>query len=398
MKNKINGEKSFEPPASGFWPQYLLLELSSRCNLRCIMCAINQDPRMQKGGEWFGDLDPAVFKNIEPYLSKIVRVDLNGNGESLMNRDFLPILEKVKLGGAFAGLTSNALMINDDVARGIVNAGLDEIVISFHAAEPALFEEISRPAKFETFLDNVKAINKYKEYYRTGLPVIKFNFVAMKKNISQLEKVIEFAAELRAVEVAVLVLVEYDLVRGESLVNYPELVKEYFPPAIECAQKSGVNLNLPPLYINMLPKQAEAELKEQKTAAPGRRSWWRLLRYAAKALLTPNPNEPGNLEVVRDCLDPWTFCWVMQSGRVRPCCFMEKDMGSLSDRSLEEIWFGEKYRSFRRQILKNNPPRECTECVQRPLTTMAHLKRRVRAATAWSRLRSLTKPRGAGSR
>lgn len=375
----FNTKKSYKAAGHDFWPEYLLLELTSRCNLRCIMCSINQDPRMQKGGEWYGDLDPGAFRNLEPYLSKIKRVDLNGNGESLLYDNFLTVLEKVKRGGTNVGLTSNALMINDDLARGMVRAGLDELVISLHAAEPGLYEEISRPGKFETFLNNVRAINKYKDYYRTGLPVLKFNFVAMKKNISQLEKVIKLAAETGAVEVAILVLVEYDLVRGESLVNYPDLVEEYFPPALEYAENLGVKLSIPPLYFNMLAKNNKLEIKEQRTVAH-KRNLWRSLRNRAKSVYRSLSKDSLNLEVVRECLDPWNFCWVMQSGRVRPCCFMEEDMGSLVNQSFEEIWFGEEYELLRRLILENNPPRKCTECVQRPMITLSRLRNLVNSS------------------
>ena len=358
-----------------FWPQYLLLELTTRCNLRCIMCAINQDPRIQKGGEWYGDMDPKAYKNIEPYLPKIERVDLNGHGESLMNSHFLPILEKVKQGGSYVGLTSNALMINDNLARMMVKTKLDEIIISLHAAESDLYKQISRKGRLNKVLSNIRAINKYKDNYQTDLPILRFQFVAMKRNISQLEKVIKLAREMGVVEVAVLVLVEYDLVLGESLANYPELIKEYFPPAIECAKNLEVKLTIPPLYLDMLSKNNQLINKEHKVEN-SKNTLWTFLRNRAKSLhkFFLQDSSHVNEARARYCFDPWNFCWVMQSGRVRPCCFMEEDMGSLVDQSFEEIWFGEKYELFRRQILENKPPEKCKECIQRPMAPLSELK------------------------
>jgi radical SAM protein with 4Fe4S-binding SPASM domain len=374
---KMNSTISKRPKMDGFdfWPQYLLLELTTKCNLRCIMCAINQDPRIQKGGEWYGDLDTNAFKNIEPYLPKIERVDLNGHGESLMYSNFLPILEKVKQGGSYVGLTSNALLINDHLARMMVKTKLDEIIISLHAAESDLYEQISRRGKLNKVLSNIRAINKYKNYYQTGLPILKFQFVAMKRNISQLEKVINLARDMGVVEVAVLVLVEYDLVQGESLANYPELIKEYFPPAIECAKNLGVQLTIPPLYLGMLPKNNKLINKEHGIK-DSKISLWKFLRNRATSLhkFFLQDSSGGNEVKARYCFDPWNFCWVMQSGRVRPCCFMEEDMGSLVDQSFEEIWFGEKYELFRRQILENKPPEKCKECIQRPMAPLSELK------------------------
>jgi radical SAM protein with 4Fe4S-binding SPASM domain len=177
------------------------------------------------------------------------------------------------------------------------------------------------------------------------------------------------------VEVAVLVLVEYDLVLGESLANYPELIKEYFPPAIECAKNLGVQLTIPPLYLDMLPKNNQLINKELKVEN-SKNTLWIFLRNRAKSLhkFFSQDSSHVNEARARYCFDPWNFCWVMQSGRVRPCCFMEEDMGSLVDQSFEEIWFGEKYELFRRQILENKPPEKCKECIQRPMAPLSSLK------------------------
>ncbi|MBI5643841.1 MAG: SPASM domain-containing protein [Deltaproteobacteria bacterium] len=325
------------------------------------MCAINEDPRLQKGGEWYGDMDMRVFKNIEPYLSNIFRVDINGHGEALLNRAFLQILEDVKKRVPFVGLTSNALLINEEVGETMVRCRMNELIISIHSAESGLYNEISRPGKLETLLENIETINRYKRKYNSDLPVLKFQFVGMRKNVSQLEGLLKLAAGMNVSELTVLPLAEYSAVRGESLGHYPELVRQYFPPAIRLAERLGIRLNIPHVYMNIL---AETDGSS-------------VTRGHSTGILFEK-RSPRNV-MVRDCLDPWIFCFVMQSGRIRPCCVIEENMGSLFNQTFEDIWFGEKYKTLRARILSNDPPKECTTCINRPMTSLANLRLKLMA-------------------
>jgi MoaA/NifB/PqqE/SkfB family radical SAM enzyme len=65
------------------------------------------------------------------------------------------------------------------------------------------------------------------------------------------------------------------------------------------------------------------------------------------------------------------------NGDVRPCCFYYKPLGNLYKNSLEEIWNGEGYMSWRRALISGIPP-ECNDCpikVEHPL--IDEFKRRV---------------------
>lgn len=354
-----------------FYPNYIIIELTSRCNLRCIMCAINEDKRLQKGGEWYGDLDPRVIRNMESVFPKIARIDLNGHGESLLSPIFLGLLEKIKCNKTYVGLTTNAILIDKAMAEAMVRNKLDEIIISIHAAEPELYAEISRPGSFDKLMDNIATVNQYKKEYKTNLPVLKFQFVAQKRNIHQLEDLITIAKRMNISELSVLHLAEYSLVKGESLINYPDLVNKYVPAAIRCAENLGIKLHIPELYLNMLTRR--------KQPNPGLlASFVKNIKSLYKNIGKVSSNEP----MVRNCLDPWNFFFVMQSGRTRPCCVIEDNMGNLIDQSFDEVWLGEKYNKLRGSILSNNPPKECVSCNSRPLTTLSHLKAMVSAKTA----------------
>ena len=50
------------------------------------------------------------------------------------------------------------------------------------------------------------------------------------------------------------------------------------------------------------------------------------------------------------CGDLWHFMVILSDGKCVPCCrdyLYELEMGNVSQQSLEEVWFGEKYKRFR---------------------------------------------------
>lgn len=354
-----------------FWPSYLILELTTRCNLRCLMCAINQDPRIQKGGEWYGDLSLDAFDNLSKVMSKIKRIDLNGHGESLLSPHFLPVLEKVKQHGAYVGITTNALLMGKEIVESIVRNKMDEIIVSIHAATAESYASISRGGKLDELIANLKALNAFKEKYNTMLPAVRFNFVGMKGNIGELKGLIRLAVDLKVETITVLPLAEYDSVSGEALQSSD--LAAYIPNALKTADECGVKLYVPKIYLDQIGLVQQHEPRGEKKRSPLRNK----IKSIFKGLLPkPKPHD-GDTELIRDCTDPWDFFFVMQSGRIRPCCVIEENMGNLSKQQFEEIWFGEKYHKLRNDILNNTPPPQCKTCINRPFTTLAELRAKV---------------------
>ncbi len=61
------------------------------------------------------------------------------------------------------------------------------------------------------------------------------------------------------------------------------------------------------------------------------------------------------------CYAPWGYVIVDINGDVRPCCFYYKPLGNLYKNSLEEIWNGEGYVTWREALISGTPL-ECADC------------------------------------
>jgi len=176
-------------------PRKLNIEVVTRCNLNCAMCArkvFKEEP---------GDMSLETYKSLVPVFSEVEAVNVIGLGEPLLNEN---ILEMVRIGktrltpnGTFS-LTTNATLIDKQTAKQLVSTGIDDIVVSVDGATTDTFNEIRKDASFDEVLKNIELLNKAKEQLGSRLPRLGFEFVAMKRNVAELPQLVDLAAQCNA--------------------------------------------------------------------------------------------------------------------------------------------------------------------------------------------------------
>jgi radical SAM protein with 4Fe4S-binding SPASM domain len=66
------------------------------------------------------------------------------------------------------------------------------------------------------------------------------------------------------------------------------------------------------------------------------------------------------------CGWPWTSAYVSYQGLSMPCCMIgtpdRLNLGSMSERPVEEIWNGDLYRDFRDRLESAEPAELCRSC------------------------------------
>ena len=152
-------------------PKKLNIEVTTKCNLNCIMCM------REVLQEETGNMPLETYRALLPAFSQIETVNLIGIGEPLMNED---IIEMIRLGkehlppnGTFS-LTTNAALINEELAEQLVTAGTDDIVISFDGATPETFNSIRKGTTMDEVLRGIDSLNKAKERLGSRTPGLGF--------------------------------------------------------------------------------------------------------------------------------------------------------------------------------------------------------------------------------
>ncbi|OGR41437.1 MAG: hypothetical protein A2X35_10540 [Elusimicrobia bacterium GWA2_61_42] len=308
------------------FPVKLGVVLTTRCNLRCIMCARHPSELT------LDDRAAAKLKTLFPYLS-----DLNWQGgEPFLAPAFKGLLEEA---AAYPRLrqhiVTNGTLIDKAWAQTIV-AARARLIISIDAATPATYEKIRRPGKFETLLRAVDFLNEEDARRGTHTPK-EINVAVMRSNHGELFQFVEFAR----------------LRRFDILNFHPVLFQE----------APGENI--------FEPGDAEA-LARLRADLPG------VLKAAAEAGLytnctlpaAPGPRTPGEQSAARPalaCAHPWRqlFVDVSRSANVYPECFCQVPFGNLVTDTIDGIWNSQAAREYRRRLAAGEAKGFCSpECTR----------------------------------
>lgn len=168
---------------AGEAPLNLLVEVSSLCNLRCIMCSdrFNTRPR--------GNMDMKFFERIidEAAELRIPSIKLSYAGEPLMHPRFLDMLEMACSTGADVSFLTNGLQLTPDKAERAVAIGPAEIVFSIDGLSREVYERIRVGASYDRLMKNVEAVIAFRRKSGKRLPLIRVQFTRQRDNAHETE-------------------------------------------------------------------------------------------------------------------------------------------------------------------------------------------------------------------
>lgn len=134
------------------------------CNLRCQMCYFS-DPEVRKGmhGKFTDDDLEAIAHAL---FHRTLRLQIGCGAEPTAGGNLPPIIKRAKFAGVpFVSLTTNGNLLGKQQLVEIVEAGLDEIIISAHGFTKQTYERLMVGAKFEKFLELLQHLSELKKQY-----------------------------------------------------------------------------------------------------------------------------------------------------------------------------------------------------------------------------------------
>ena len=322
-------------------PKELQVEVTGACNLACRMCLVRYRPKL---GRRTGAMCFHTFKELVDGLPDLEKITLQGLGEPLLAPDIFEMVEYSAERGIRLGFNTNGTFLAPAVSERLVRAGVDWLHVSLDGATPETYEGIRDGSDFSLVRRNVIALVEAKRRLGADRPTLQLVFVAMRRNILELPKLVRLAAEWGVGTVWVQNLShsfsdtdpagEYRAIRDfaadEALWSGDDrgVAERTFDAARAVAEELGVELRLPRL----------------EEPPPRRRA----------------AHEPA-------CHWPFESAYVTHDGVVQPCCMvMGADravLGRLDDDRFEAIWAGEPFRSFRAGLTGDaRPPEVCAGC------------------------------------
>ncbi|HYX69543.1 MAG TPA: radical SAM protein, partial [Terriglobales bacterium] len=161
------------------------LDLTYRCNERCVHCYLDHDDH--------GEMSTAEITGLLDQMAEagVFYLTLSG-GEILMRRDFFHILEHARARTFCVKLKTNAVMIRQAEAERIRALGVESVQVSVYSHRPEVHDAITKlPGSLERSLAGMRRLKA------EGVKVI-FADVLMGQNVLDYAGVKALAAEMGA--------------------------------------------------------------------------------------------------------------------------------------------------------------------------------------------------------
>jgi MoaA/NifB/PqqE/SkfB family radical SAM enzyme len=263
------------------------------------------------------------FKHTLSLFPRVNTVILLGRGETFLMRDLFPILDFGSRKGVHFVIVTNGTMLTSEAIKKLPSTG--KIVVSIDNPNPDKYRGIRGGGDLRAIISSLKELRKNRPDQW-----ICIQCVMMKSNIDNPVDLIKLAEDVAA-----------------------DAVKLIYPIIFDRATES--------IYIG-----SSNEMKFRLAEARG---------YAKKAgirfIAVPSMNKP------RVCVEPWLGLRVALNGDIYPCCYINNTAGSLwnewhdgisikvpqsnyvmgnvYDKTVREIWNGERFRSLRRAVVVTKP-------------------------------------------
>jgi len=177
------------------FPIHVDYELIYRCNLRCPICIMSlpREERLRWGNP-FKKLEPAIVKDLldEGAAKGQAAVGLNGICEPLLADDLPEIVRYARRAGMVDVMfNTNGLLLEEDISRELIRAGLTRIMISLDAATGKTYRRIRIGSDFNRVNENVKRFVRLRREMGARLPIVRVSFCVTSLNEHELDRFVE---------------------------------------------------------------------------------------------------------------------------------------------------------------------------------------------------------------
>lgn len=370
----------------------VMLEITSRCNLRCTYCA-----KSHPGNA--GEHMTFELESILPDLERVTphEIQISGHGESTILEGWSELASRLIERGMPITLTSNFSRVFSESEIAVL-AEMEQITISCDTADPEAFRAIRRGAEISSVEENLRNLLARSEV--TGRrPYLAINCVLTPRTIGGLCDLVHWAVDNGTQCVSIVQHIDHGDRGSEPAAHSVDCgdggrLTEILGEAANLARSLGLDFNhmgsvpvptesgaLPPkLEIAPLPRAARAEAPSEKkpVTVPASDPSSSIPDTMPLDLLdTPaspvEPSELRNESPTRDCTDPWKKLYINADGDVSLCCW-SNPVGNVQNTALEELRNGGAAMEMRGGLLSGNLPSACAACEVRAWTTAANLQ------------------------
>ncbi len=325
--------KNYQPCAP---PLRVQVEITNRCNLRCVMC-----DRWKWASEEKKTLDELSIEKLVQLFEELkhigVKEVLLTGGETMIRKDFSSIIQHIKKIGLQISIITNGTMVTDEIARALALANA-KVTFSMDGDKEIHDRVRGVQGTFERAVKGIKKIAViYDEISNSG--ELEVNYTIQKSNVKKMTTFLEIADNLKIDRVL------FNLVHG----NVNAALGKKDVPILKTELEKIVNRKRTTVIVGDIVRLfAEGNLPVHDIASG----------YPVQSLFKKEPVP---------CFAAYQTSFIDCSGSVFPCCYCyldnasfsdhqkERDMfclGNIKTNSFSQIWEGNSggYKKFRKKF------------------------------------------------
>lgn len=301
------------------YPQRLVLEMTSACNIHCKMC-----------GRTAADFKPTIFdmdwlKIFDSITNKIEEVTLLGWGEPTLHPQFTEFLKWGDEHGLRKFFCTNGTTL-DKLIDDIFKYKVDLLTVSLDGADAKTNNSIRCGADFDHITKNIRKIVEEKEKRKVDYPYLSIVMTMMESNYQQMPDYVRLAHDLGIQEIKGVYLTVFDeKMMDEIMYDKAHKLQKIFDETIQLGEKLNIYVKLP--YL-------------QGTDIAGTNAH-------------------------KDCYVGWRDFFLGSDGYIRPCMSTCDKLFKVNKyQTFDEMWNSIEYQNFRQKVNTENMDLPCQNCYQ----------------------------------
>jgi radical SAM protein with 4Fe4S-binding SPASM domain len=307
-------------------PGHLQVEIITSCNLGCVMCprtvAIE---RASADPQWHRRMPLDRFLTLLDEFPTLQSLSLHGIGEPLMHPQLFEMITAAARRDIKVRFTTNATLLDRDRSHRVLASRLHRLIVSLDGATAPTYEAIRPGARFVQVVENVRFFANSRRESRAAQPRLDISMVVQASNANEAPALVALAHELGA----------------DGVILSPMI-----PPVKELAA----------LCCDSATWNQAVDDSRRKARRLG------IAFFAREGRPLPDAAP----KATHRCMHAWFSAVVTLEGAVMPCCNIHDPafgMGNALEDGFTDVWNGERYRAFRREIKQQgHVPEACRKC------------------------------------
>lgn len=183
-------------------PVHGVFVVNYECNQRCKMCNL-----YNRSAKYLGrGIKKLTTEQMLKVIDDFADIGTSGigftGGEPILRSDIYELIKQAKKRGLFTHMSSNGMAINSEVARKLIDSGLDAIGFSLDGARQATHDFIRGvPGSFEKVINAIKSCRKVKDELKSEFIIISL-CVINNRNLDEIIELIDVALNAGADKVS----------------------------------------------------------------------------------------------------------------------------------------------------------------------------------------------------